>query len=194
MSNSKRKRRATVSGRYFPDGAVRYRYDALQAEWAISGRGADSTLIVYHGRRQRFDFYRSYRSDFALEADLSRWLDELAAKANRRAEAQREEAARMAETIGSLAPGRILYHASGYDQTNVQFYKILEVRGKKVQLVEVASVSVEVTRHLSERVVPDLNALVGKPFWKVVRPTGLRMDFGSLRLWDGTPRERTWTH
>ncbi len=89
MSNSKRKRKPSVSGRYFPDDAVRY----------------------------RFDFYRSYRSDIALEADLSRWLDELAAKARRRAQAQREEAARMAETIGGLAPGRILYHAWGYDQT-----------------------------------------------------------------------------
>jgi hypothetical protein len=72
MSDQKLKRKTSVSGRYCPDGAVRYRYDALQAEWAIFGRGADATLITYHGRRQRFDFYRSYRSDFALEADLSR--------------------------------------------------------------------------------------------------------------------------
>jgi hypothetical protein len=194
MGNSKRKGNSARPERYFPPGAHRYRYEALHAEWAISGSGASSTLIAYHGRRKRFDFYRSYRSEFALEADLSRWLDELASRVHRRAQAQREAAERMAETIRGLAPGGILFRAWGYDQTNVEFYKILAVRGKKVQLVEVASVSVHVTRHLSERVVPDANALVGTPFWKVVRPTGLRMDHGSLRLWDGTPQERSWTH
>jgi hypothetical protein len=62
----------------------------------------------------------------------------------------------MTQTIEKVIPkvGDILYSSWGYDQTNIEFFKVVKVSGFSVWIQEVGSKIVEVTGWAHEKVVP----------------------------------------
>ena len=56
----------------------------------------------------------------------------------------------------------------GFEQTNLDFYKIVEKRGSKVLVQEIGHKSVETTSWCSENVQIDEDNLIGEPFYKIL--------------------------
>lgn len=77
----------------------------------------------------------------------------------------------------------------GYDQTNIDYYKVLEVKNKSVVIAEVGQ-SREYTGNMQGKCVPITNDVVGKPLTKRIQSYG---DSVSLKInsfswaykWDG---------
>ena len=95
-----------------------------------------------------------------------------------------------------LKSGDILTDSWGYDQTNVEFYEVLEVKGGTVLLQEIGQDYVE-TNFMSGETKPDRSKKVGKPIKKRIclRVAGEKIresvkicDSIRLTKWDGSLR------
>ncbi|WP_131701582.1 MULTISPECIES: hypothetical protein [Xanthomonas] len=85
----------------------------------------------------------------------------------------------------SLTVGQVLFSSWGYDQTNVNFYQVVAVRGAVVDLHELAK-SNRYAGHMSAHVRP-LATFVGEPL-RNKRPSGLntlKVDGIHLAPWSG---------
>lgn len=82
-----------------------------------------------------------------------------------------------------LRPGSILVTSWGYDQTNVDFYEVVEVRGKTVVVREIGSKS---AGERGDRVLPDPGRYVGPPMKKVVgEGDNVKIEHHYARPWTG---------
>jgi hypothetical protein len=117
--------------------------------------------------------------------------------------------------------GDILYSSWGYDQTNIEFFKVVKVSEFSVWIQEVGAKVVEVTGWAHEKVVPtdssdyqvrnwdnekdawgNVNAYITKthPIQRKKIQTygggyGVSLNsFSSAWLWDGKPKEASHTH
>ncbi len=61
--------------------------------------------------------------------------------------------------------GKIFYSSYGYEQTNIDFYKVIEVSksGKTITLQKIGSEVVEVNGYCSEEVIPNPKKEIGEP-------------------------------
>lgn len=116
---------------------------------------------------------------------------------------QRKRAKRKLERAGRLEGvklqevnvGDIFDYSWGYDQTNVEFFEVVERRGRQVIIREVAHRSEAAGQ--DERVSPNKGRYLDKPpQTKLVQWTNdgkafLAMPFGWCDLWDGNPQYQT---
>lgn len=93
-----------------------------------------------------------------------------------------------------LKEGVILSDSWGWEQTNVDFYVVVSVKGSTVILQEVGHKQVgEPCSWASCHVEPDLENKVGEPIKKVVRGSSVKINSSvSLTLWDGRPMFKSW--
>lgn len=92
--------------------------------------------------------------------------------------------------------GEILNTDWGYDQTNVEFFKVKKVLGKKFFLVQELKSDVKETGFMSGTTTPtkepkgeSIKAHCGKGGYMKISG---KMDGRSLYKWDGKPRRVSW--
>ena len=142
---------------------------------------------VFGGKRSKPDFYSRYKSaERRQEA-----VDEYIKREKERAAEKVKERKERKKLKTSLKPGDILYNSWGYDQTNVDFYKVLSIKGQKVTLVEVAQKVAE-AEMTYENVLPVADAEISKPFTRMVGEYGFKINsFAYASKWDGKPKHQT---
>jgi hypothetical protein len=120
--------------------------------------------------------------------------------ASRKAHSERTEKSRTArrEYKHTLKVGDILSSSWGYEQTNLDFYEVIQVKEKSVVICEIGSRSVETKQNL-DYIVPVPGKCYGKPMTKRVGEGGyIRLtSYSSAHLWDGKPEYSTasgWGH
>ena len=94
--------------------------------------------------------------------------------------------------------GDILYSSWGYDQTNIDFFKVKKFAGKTmIELVPIESKMVECDSPYEDRVVP-YPANEGKSFRRKIKggdgefkPYVSINSFSSARCWEGKPLAQT---
>ena len=94
--------------------------------------------------------------------------------------------------------GAILYSTWGYEQTNVDFYKIVERKPKSVVLQKIGNKVTEYYDNYGEagKCVADEEHKIDKPFFRRITKSGyVNIDSVSYaRLWDGKPVYWSSTH
>ncbi len=87
----------------------------------------------------------------------------------------------------SLKVDDILYDSWGYDQTNVDYYQVVEVGEKSVKIRKIRKKSVS-----GDKVVAVPNRFVGPAKTKIVSGgNSVKIDTGYASLWDGKPKYET---
>jgi len=110
---------------------------------------------VFGGKRSKPDIYSRYKSaERRQEA-----VDEYIKREKERAAEKVKERKERKKLKTSLKPGDILYNSWGYDQTNIDFYKVVEVSpsGKTVKILPIYEAVVDGRGGPSEKVVPSEN-------------------------------------
>jgi len=143
---------------------------------------------VFTGKRIKPNWHFLFRS----EVDRSKWIDETKKDAikshERRTELEKEWELEKVKFVS----GVILYSSWGYDQTNIDFYQILDRRGCMVTLQEIGQ-DRETTGFMSGDCTPDPAQKIGKPFRKRISKYGTinLTSFSSAWIWDG--RKKGWS-
>lgn len=153
--------------------------------------------IAFQGRGRKPLWHYRFTSESSRDREIKDTID--ARKEHMRAREERAKARR--EFEHGLNVGDILYSSWGYDQTNVDFYEVTELRGKMVVIREVASKTVKSTPP-QDYVVPVPGRYIGKPMKKRPQVSGGRpyvkiTSFAHAYPWDGKPKYQTsggWGH
>lgn len=157
---------------WIPKGAVKVADKTSDAvAYLYTDSGGRPCAKLFSGKRDKPDASHYYRSPAERERDVSRHFTARRAALGRTLE-RREE--RKAAPLG-LAVGDIVNTCWGYDQTNREFFEVIEARGKMVTLREVAQVSIR-TGHDYGRAVPQSGKFIGEPIRRRAHNGQVRID------------------
>lgn len=114
---------------------------------------------VFGGKRSKPDFHFRFTSEERREEKINEWID------FQKSKLASAKARRAAKNGGhSLKVGSVLYSSWGYDQTNVDFYQVVEVPSKCFVIVrKISGTTVEGSGSSYTRVKPVKDAFVGEP-------------------------------
>ena len=104
-----------------------------------SGEGfeifADGLFAMgFSGKRTKRDWHYRFKTEAQRDTYVAKYCFDL----EERAKKKLEDKAAKASWQHGLNVGDLFYSSWGYDQTNIDFYEVTEVRGKSVIVVELA--------------------------------------------------------
>lgn len=134
----------------------------------------------YKGRAKKSAFYYNFKSEEDRTQFVSDWMQ----KRSDSAEAKKKEVKPRALEVGD-----VLYDTWGWEQTNVNYYKVLELVGSQsVKVIEIGSVRDYDARHMSGKCWPDPNHESGEAFVRRVSD-GIRIKVDSVIM----PKKKSYT-
>jgi len=101
--------------------------EGVQAEVYLTDGDNGPVAKGFGGKRSKPDFFLRFKSEERRQEYVDKYLDDLERRIQEKK--ARQEAKNNFEM--SLKVGDILYSSWGYDQTNVDFYQVVELVGKK---------------------------------------------------------------
>ena len=166
------------------NGSVVYLMDNCEDKF-FKGRAVKPTHYYrFSTEERRAQYIENFFNDIA---------ESIAYKAKRKAEA--EEAKKKA--VLDCNVGDIYMNSWGYDQTNIDFYKVIERKKSSATIVEIGKKCVY-DDGPTTKVVPDPNIIVGAPMLKRIGQYGFRINsFSSASKWNQKPMYETgfgWGH
>jgi hypothetical protein len=183
---------------YIPENAHELADPKSDAVVYLSRNGRDQLVLMgFCGKRRKPDFRFWYPNAAEVQKKAVSYFNNRRAHLKRKANDRKEDAAKRAKGHG-LQIGHILKSSWGYDQTNVDYYEVVALKGKTmVVLREIGLQSVGgECGAMSDKVMPVAGEYIGEPFNKRVAVDGY-VKISSCqyaRLWDCTPDHRSWYH
>lgn len=132
----------------------------------------------------------AYNYAFNTESDRAAFIADKKHVIDRDTESAELRTAIYAAEAEKIQAGSILYSSWGYDQTNIDFYKILSRKGKTVTMQPIGSKIVDYNDHYySGRKVADDTVVKGEAMTKRINKFGsiTLNSFSFCGLWDGKP-------
>jgi len=166
------------------------REDVPNAECYISEE--DLTAAGFSGKRSKFDFFNRFNNFESLLAHVNKYLDSVK-RSNDYKKERREE---RKNSTNPYKVGDILYNSWGYEQTNVDFYQVVGLTKKCVDLKRIGSQIVEETGHDQGNAAPIKDSFLNDE--KVIRKRvtssegRVSFEFGGGSKWDGKPVWSSW--
>ena len=174
----------------------------------VTRDGIDATVYVYEvkgrphacmfgGKRSKPDSHYYYRSVEARDKAVEDYFDGIQASADRKAAYKAKQKAEKEKAVESIKVGDIFVGSWGYDQTNGEFYQVVEKKGVTCKVQEIGQKVVEETQGC-DYVRPNPEVKCGKPVTKRINGSGgFTFDVFNLYPDEGNPRYQTasgWGH
>lgn len=138
---------------YVPKGAVKVASKKSPAVAYLGSVAGRPLAVGFYGKADKPAFNYSFRSTERRDQYVANWLRSMDGVAASKAARVAARAAKMAAPMG-LKVGDVLYGSWGYDQTNVEFWQVVKIVGKRmVEIRELCTESVE-TGFMSGNAVP----------------------------------------
>lgn len=157
---------------------------------------SDGESIHWDDARQFCQNFLGYGSDFELFSEEEKKEAETQVKAGIEAEIEKEATKINPDTV---AIGDIFVRSWGYDQTNVNYTKVIHITktGKTAKLQPIGSKEVESMSDMSGRVMPDPTIELEAKYYPIVTgrikrySSGNSLYCGDYHKWDGKPDYRS---
>lgn len=167
LSGADKSTRLAARAIYIPKGARLVPGPAGCAVYAYELAGKFYAL-AFRGTAAKPEFHHSYRTAERRQAHVAEFWGSVQGAAERKA----ARAAEKAVWVNPLKVGEILYTSWGYDQTNVEFFAVTRVSGRRVWVREIASDG-EQTGFMSGRCWPAMPIrFVGDETMHTAQPSG----------------------
>lgn len=158
-----------AEARWIPEGSAKV---ASKISGAVvymfpSKWGGKPAAVGYYGKAVKPAFNYSFKDDARRAKWVSEWLQGQDAAVKAKAARVEAKKAALAKPHG-LKVGDVLRSSWGYDQTNIDYYEVIELVGKRgVKICEIGCESVE-TGFMQGNSVPAKGAFIGQPMLKKV--------------------------
>lgn len=177
----------------YTKGAIKIVPKDVNAEIYLSEYNGKLYAMGFKGKSNKPSFNGRFRTAEFREQYIKNWLESV-----RKSEAFKAEirATRKA-FVHSLKVGDILRTSWGYDQTNIDFYQVTELRGKcNVIIREIGQEQHQTTGLDSWTTMPALNSFRGEPMLKRVQEGNcIRIaSYAMASLWSGKPQHASTGH
>lgn len=117
--------------------------------------------LAFAGKRQKPDWNFRFRDEARMHEKISSTLAALMAAADYKAERRAKQ-----NSAHSLKVGDVLKSSWGYDQTNIDFYEVVDVPGPRTVVIREIAQERQETGFMSGRCVPQPGRYIGKPMTK----------------------------
>lgn len=113
--------------------------------------------------------------------------------AKQRAQWNEQKKVDKANFLANLKVGSILHGSWGYEQTNCEFYRVIELNGTKVKIQELPHISTKETSWASCNVMPNLEDTSGTILERTVASASIKLNSScDLYIWDGKEKYSSW--
>lgn len=146
--------------------------------YVYGGNGGKLAAIGYSGKRSKSDFHYVYPTEEKRNEHILGYFSRLRKAKQRKVDRQKERR----DYRHTLQIGDILHYSWGYDQTNCEFYTVVDRTEKSVRIQEIGGTEVESTglSSMAGMLKPDPSNRFGPILLKHVGPGNyVPMDFGA---------------
>ncbi|NJO58756.1 MAG: hypothetical protein HC836_10535 [Richelia sp. RM2_1_2] len=148
-------------------------------------------FVAFHGTRSaKPDLHYTYNTEVARNKAVAKFFESRKEITDWKIENRSSKSGR------DLKVGDIVYASWGYDQTNIDFYQVVALKGNvSVVVRKIAQHTVKCAGPMSERVVAVKDQFIGLELTRRCRKTYVRIDdVRSASIWDGRPLYQSHTH
>lgn len=168
-------------------------YNLIIARFTFENRkyGNVFCVKVYRGTSYHPIAYYSYRTEEQREKSIEGYI----AAAERNITHKDQARQKRQEFVPTLKADDILYSSWGYDQTNVDFYQVLSVKGRTAIVQEIGLKMVEGTDgHMCCNVMPAIGQFKGSPMKRrICQGDNIKAnDHIRAYKWDGSEKYSSW--
>lgn len=163
--------------------------------WTYESEGSRGPLyvvIAFQGKQSKPLFHYSYRN----ESDRDKRIKDTIRSRKLTLDMKKKRQDDKKNFLHGLEVGAILYSSWGYEQTNVNFYEVTDVKGKQVILRPIAQKTVKEDAYY-ESVVPAPGRFTGPAIRRTpsgTHPSNVSVKINSSQyasLWDGRPKQQS---
>ena len=182
---------------YIPKGATKIAAKDLPVVFYTYKEPKNSNIAVaamcFIGKQSKPAWHYAFLTYERMEKYIADQIESVRLSQERKA---KEKAERLKPH--SLKVGDIMVCSWGYDQTNVDFYKVKRLVGKSmVELIGIRSANIDDSYEahgMACKVIPLPKEEYGEPFKKKSNSSNCvsMTSFSSARLWDGKPKYKSW--
>lgn len=149
-------------------------------------------LIAFHGKANKPDLNFYYNTPEAREKRVKDFFEGRALWAKKK----EEQRAKRKSVERVLQVGDILYSSWGYEQTNIDFYQVVGLKGNaSVVIRKLAQIITCQTGYMSENVIADKNNFISEPFTKRDLNGAVKIEsHAHATKWDGYPLRQSHYH
>jgi len=121
--------------------------------------------------------------------------EQLEQNEQKRAEYKQAAKERQSEVIAALKVGDIFYTSWGYDQTNIEFFKIVKISGKRITVKELRQRATQTGRDCGDCIPDSFFTKDAKEIiLGVCHHGGFSIEGHYAAIWDGKPKMYTSGH
>jgi len=127
--------------------------------------------MYFRGKAQKPTKHYSFRTEEQREAFSEKFFEEIQRGIEWKRKRKEEAAKSLEEAYGGLEVGAIFYSSWGYEQTNINFYQVVGIKGKNLTIQEIGKKTVSESQS-TEMVVPAPEIKIGETFTKRLNKWG----------------------
>lgn len=182
--------------RFIPAEATLVDAEDTDAAIYIYAKAGRLAAIGYHGKANKPDFHHTFRTEAARDSHVAGFIDGRRLRAKRMTERKVNR-----NGAHNWKVGQIIYCSWGYDQTNIDFFEVVEVVGQHTVKIRALCQTVESATPGSDRVAAAPGKyLEGERGEVMTKRVNGEADQGAVKIhswgvyarpWDGTPRYQT---
>jgi hypothetical protein len=208
---NKREGRRTMSNKEFYE-SMKQRFmdndpEFTKAEQTLTKIPDDEVLVLknedrliavaWSGKRSKYDWYYRFRDKKQMDKYISDYFCKLEDRARLKIERKEQKKKEKQEFFDSIQVGDIFVDSWGYDQTNVDFYKVTKKLKASIKVVKIGSETVA-DYTSAELVIPRESIHTSEEITKVPQDGYIRTSsFSHAVPWSGKPMHETaagWGH
>lgn len=181
-----------MNKRIIPNGYTLREYTNPHASIYLSEMNENFYALGFSGKKSKKDFHFRFKTLEEREIYIDKYI-------NRLIEHEKTVKNRKEKRLNfshSLKIGDILYSSWGYDQTNVDFYQVIDVLNKTIKIREIESAMPQgEDGFMTGNIIPVKDKFTKeKTLLKRVLPDNCIKitSFSWARLWDGKPKRISW--
>ena len=136
--------RRTLGREFYTSGLEKRGYKKTEGEGyvvytLVNEESGDFKAMFFGGKRAKPDGNYYYSSLEKLNAGVERFIEKIAANIEYKAEAAAKRKEKVKKMASEVKVGDIYVNSWGYDETHVDFYKVLSVKGSFAEIVGIGS-------------------------------------------------------
>lgn len=185
---------------YIPKGSKEIKAAKTDAVAYINdyADGTQYTAMVFGGKRSKYDKYFGFKTKEARDNYVIKYFTDQENLALSKKKWAEDKKAQAEENQANYQVGDILVSSWGYDQTNIDYYQVIERTAKMATIQKICKEFLDSGYPSEDKVIPLKDAFVGKPKKKKIGTYGITLSsYETASLWDGKPDYETaagWGH
>ena len=138
--------------------------------WEYEKEGVPCAML-FRGKAQKPTAWHRFQTEERRTAFIEKFFQEIQQNIEWKRKRKEEAAKSLEEAYGGLEVGAIFYSSWGYEQTNINFYQVVGIKGKNLTIQEIGKKTVSESQS-TEMVVPAPEIKIGETFTKRLNKWG----------------------